>query len=222
MLGIASNSNTSIPTNGSVGGNGGAPPQPKGAAPGSVVPNYNFSSLGGYPTTPDSALSQDGTTALAEGTIKQTAINNGTYFNSQAAFTTWLGTQPSPLPGGNVLYLDFTPGNGTFNLGPGNINSSIMIIHTSTDSGIVQEVHGAFTGLIIADGFVRNNGVGQITGQVQLLSPTSSTAGNVFGNGNAEIDYSSAALANLPGLGGSTSSLTPAPATLSSYRRINY
>jgi hypothetical protein len=37
----------------------------------------------------------------------------------------------------------------------------------------------------------------------------------VFGNGNAEIDFSSAALADLPGIGG-----TNAPAKVVSYRRV--
>ncbi len=93
-----------------------------------------------------------------------------------------------------------------------------MVIHTDTMSGVAQEVHGNFTGLLIADGFVRNNGNAQITGMVQLLSPTASEAGNVFGNGNAEVDFSSGALADLPGAAGS--SIPPTPATLGSYRRI--
>jgi len=84
-----------------------------------------------------------------------------------------------------------------------------------TNSGIAKEVHGNFTGLIMADGFVRNNGTSHIVGMVQLFSPTASTAGNVFGNGNAEIDFSSAALADLPGIGNA-----PSPAKVISYRRV--
>jgi hypothetical protein len=217
VFGIVSNAAMSNPSNGSVGGNGNPPPQPKGAAPNSIASQYNFGP-NGYPQTPDAVLSNADGTPIANGSLKNAAMSQGTYFNNAAAYSSWLSAQPSPMPGGQIIYLDFAPGNGMFDMGPGNVKSSIMVIHTDSESGIAQEVHGSFTGLMIADGFIRNNGNAQITGMVQLLSPTASQAGNVFGNGNAEIDYSSQALANLPGLAGSTP--PPTPATLSSYRRI--
>ena len=216
-FGIVSNSAMSDPKNGAVGGNGTAPPSPKGAAPNSIASSYNFGA-NGYPTTPDGVVSQADGTPVRNGALKSAAQAAGTYFSNAGAYSSWLSAQPSPMPGGQVLYLEFSPGNGMFNLGGGNVKSNIMVIHTDTMNGIAQEVHGNFTGLLIADGFVRNNGNAQITGMVQLLSPTASTAGNVFGNGNAEVDFSSAALADLPGTAGS--SVPPTPATLGSYRRI--
>jgi len=216
-FGIVSNSAMSAPKNGAVGGNGTAPPQPKGAAPNTIASSYNFGA-NGYPTTPDGVVSQADGTPVKNGALKAAAQASGTYFSNAAAYSSWLSAQQSPMPGGQVLYLEFAPGNGMFDLGGGNIKSNIMVIHTDTMSGIAQEVHGNFTGLLIADGFVRNNGNAQITGMVQLLSPTAASAGNVFGNGNAEVDFSSGALADLPGAAGS--SIPPTPATLSSYRRI--
>jgi hypothetical protein len=237
--GIVSQSAMTAPKNGSVGGKGAAPPSPKGTAPGSLASSYGFNAANGYPSgypmTPDAVLTtvqgtnangQNSTTALPNGTLKAIAQQNGTYFADQTSYSNWLSAQSAsgPLPGGQVLYLEFSPGNGMFDIGPGNVRSSIMVIHTDSQSGIAQEVHGNFTGLIIADGFVRNNGNSQITGMVQLLSPTSSFQGNVFGNGNAEIDFSSQALKDLPSttLGnGSTSGLPTTPATLEAYRRFS-
>jgi hypothetical protein len=214
-FGIISDQPMSDPTNGSVGGNGNAPPNPKGTAANSVKGSYDFSSLGGYPTGPDGAMTSDGTTPLPNGTLKQAATDAGMYFNNQSAYEAWLTMQGGKIPDGAIVYLEFAPGNGQFNLGSGNSKSSILIVHTEAMSGIVKEVHGDFTGLILADGFVRNNGNSHIVGMVQLFSPTASSAGNVFGNGNAEIDFSKAALADLPGPSGSD-----APASLVSYRRV--
>lgn len=213
VFGIISNEAMSDPSNGSVGGNGNAPPNPKGAAAGSVKGNYPFT--GGYPSGPDAVLTQEDGSPLKDGSLKKAAQDGNMYFNSQTAFDAWLSTQGGKIPDGAIVYLEFTPGNGQFNLGSGNSKSSILIIHTEAQSGIIKEVHGNFTGLIMADGFVRNNGTSHITGMVQLFSPSASEAGNVFGNGNAEIDFSSAALADLPGMSGGDSA-----AKLVSYRRL--
>ena len=213
VFGIISNAPMSPPTNGAVGGNGMAPPKPKGSAAGSVKGSYDFPN--GYPSSPDGALSMPDGSTLENGALKKAAQDGGTYFSSQSAYTTWLSANGGKMPDGKIVYLEFTPGNGMFNLGSGNAKSSILVVHTENQSGIMKEVHGNFTGLILADGFVRNNGTSHITGMIQLFSPTSSEAGNVFGNGNAEIDFSSAALADLPGMGGSNT-----PANLTSYRRI--
>ncbi|HLY08034.1 MAG TPA: hypothetical protein VKW04_01895 [Planctomycetota bacterium] len=221
VFGIISNSAMAAPSNGSVGGNGTAPPHPKGTAPGSTQGNYPFPN--GYPATPDSALSMADGSAVAQGTLKNAAISAGTYFNNAAAYSNYLsstqgGKASGAIGDGAIVYLEFTPGNGMFDLGSGNSKSSIMVVHTSTDSGIISEVHGNFTGLLLADGVVRNNGTSHIVGEVQVFSPTASQAGNVFGNGNAEIDFSSAALADLPGVAGNT--IPPTPAKLLSYRRM--
>lgn len=213
VYGVISNSSMEDPKNGSVGGNGVAPPSPKGSAPGSVKGNYSFPD--GYPSGPDAAVSMADGSKLPEGTLKQAAAQAGTYFNNQSAYEAYLSSHGGKLPDGGIIYLEFTPGNGMFNLGSGNSKSSILVVHTETNSGVMKQVHGNFTGLILADGIVRNNGTSHIVGMVQLFSPTASDAGNVFGNGNAEIDFSSAALADLPGMGGSSS-----PAELVSYRRI--
>lgn len=213
VYGIISNDAMSDPKNGSVGGNGSAPPSPKGAAADSIKGNYPFAN--GYPSGPDQVLSQSDGSTLKEGTLKKAAQDAGMYFSTQAAFDSWLTGKGGKMPDGAIVYLEFTPGNGSFDLGSGNSKSSILIIHTETQSGIIKEVHGNFTGLIMADGFVRNNGNSHITGMVQLFSGAASDAGNVFGNGNAEIDFSSAALADLPGLSGGDGS-----AKLVSYRRL--
>jgi hypothetical protein len=216
VFGIISNAPMSPITNGAVGGNGNAPPKPKGAAANSVQDSYDFSKTGGYPAGPDEALSVVSSgDKLKPGTLKQTAMDAGTYFATQTAFDTFVSKNGGKVPDGSIMYLEFTPGNGSFDLGSGNSKSSILVLHTDTNSGIAKEVHGNFTGLIMADGFVRNNGTSHIVGMIQLFSPTASTAGNVFGNGNAEIDFSSAALADLPGIGNA-----PSPAKVISYRRV--
>jgi len=211
--GIISKSDMTPPSNGSVGGLGQAPPNPKGAAPNTVQGDHVFN--GGYPTNPDAALADVNGTPLPQNTLKQAAQGSGTYFNSSAAYSAFLSASGGKIPDGAIVYLDFVPGNGMFDLGSGNSQPSILVVHTDNNSGIVSEVHGNFTGLILADGFVRNNGTSRIVGMVQLFSPTSSQAGNVFGNGNAEIDFSSSALDNLPRVGAAGN-----PAQLLSFRRI--
>ncbi|HEV3027022.1 MAG TPA: hypothetical protein VG457_05575 [Planctomycetota bacterium] len=104
-----------------------------------------------------------------------------------------------------------------FELGSGNTRSSILVVHTDTYTGTISEVHGSFTGALFADAVVRVNAGTSITGMVQLFSPTSSSAGNVLGNGNSNIRFSSGALMDLPAAAGSNGSTAP---PLLSSRRI--
>src|SRR5258708_6039879 len=115
-FGIVSNSAMSDPTNGAVGGNGTAPPQPQGAAPNTIASAYNFAA-NGSPTTPDGVLSLADGTPVKNGALKAAAQASNTYFSNAGAYSTWLSSQPNPRPGGQILYLEFAPGTGLFGLG---------------------------------------------------------------------------------------------------------
>ncbi len=73
-------------------------------------------------------------------------------------------------------------------------STGILIVHNSTNNAELKNVHGYFKGLILTDELVHLNGNADITGAVILHTMT----GNVIGNGNAFIKYSSEVLNNLP------------------------
>ncbi|MBD3319976.1 MAG: hypothetical protein GF350_02670 [Chitinivibrionales bacterium] len=73
--------------------------------------------------------------------------------------------------------------------------SGIYICHNESGTASLTNFHGNFKGLIIADRVTRVNGNGTIVGAVITLSELQGS--NTFGNGNARIKYSSAALNKL-------------------------
>jgi hypothetical protein len=211
VFGVVSGNAIGVGGSSGVGGNG-SPPPAKGAATGSTAQNFVYP--GGYPPTPDALMNQP------SGTLKATAQAQGTYFSDEASYTAFLNnsTNNGKIPDHAILYLEFTPGNGAFELGSGNTLSSILIVHTDSYTGTISQVHGNFTGALFADSVVRVNAGTNITGMVQLFSPTSSSSGNVLGNGNSNIRFSSAALNDLPSANGGGGSAPALP--LMASRRI--
>jgi len=114
------------------------------------------------------------------------------------------------------VYCDFNPGNGSFDIGSGNEKASILVVHTDDSTSSIKNLHGALTGVLLADAVNHVNSGTSIIGMAQLFSPTASEGANVFGNGNASIKFSSAVLADLPA---AKSAGTTSPGSLTSYRR---
>ncbi|MBI4395084.1 MAG: hypothetical protein HY583_02690 [Candidatus Omnitrophica bacterium] len=75
-----------------------------------------------------------------------------------------------------------------------NPSTGILIVHNSSGTAFLKNVHGYFTGLIIADDLIHINGDAVVTGAVVLEKQT----GNTLGNGAAHVNYSSEVLLNLP------------------------
>ncbi len=170
-----------------VGGNGLAPP-PGGATPGSLDPNHVFPA--GYPPGPDEALNS------TAGTLKTIAQANGTYFTTQADYNSYLAANGGNMPGGQVIYLecDTSP---PFQLGGAmNATPSILVVHNSTSTTTVKNVHGSFKGVLFADAIDHVNAGTDILGMIQTFS--SVPFGNALGNGNSRVRFSSAVLQNLP------------------------
>jgi hypothetical protein len=191
VLGILSTKTISVGGSSAVGGNGNAPDK-KGAAPNSLAPNHLF--LDGYPQGPDDAL------GLPKGSLKAAAQAAGTYCGTPSDWSKLLSDHGGRIPDHAIVYCEFDAGNGSFDLGGGNTQSSVLVVHTDTYTGTISQVHGSFKGALLADAIVHVNAGTSITGMIQLFSPTSSSEGNVLGNGNSTIRYSSAVLADLPGL----------------------
>jgi len=207
VFGILSTKTISSGGSSAIGGVGVAPPN-KGTGSGTISEGASFKT--GYPASPDEVA------GVAPGTLKKAAQAAGTYVTSDAEFGALLSANGGKLPDHAIVYADFDPGNGSFDIGSGNDKSSILVIHTEGSTSSVKNLHGSFKGLLIADSVNHVNSGTSITGMVQMLSPTASAGANVFGNGNATIHFSSAVLADLPG------AATGAPgqgSTMTSYRR---
>ena len=143
--------------------------QGTGLAPDATFPK-------GYPSGPDEA------TGLASGSLKKMAQGSGTYFTSESQFQAMLSANGGKMPDHKVVYCDFTPSGGSFDVGSGNAKSSMLIVHTDSGNGAIKNLHGNFTGALFADSIIHVNAGTKIVGMVQLFSPTASDAGNVFGN----------------------------------------
>lgn len=162
-----------------------------------------------FPLSPDEVVN------LSLGSLKQMAQASGTYFATEAAWTDYVDEHSDQLPGGKVFYLDFKSSN--FNIDfPDEMNDepSIFVNHKVdnpydannddvVDSGLdpkgaseLGNIHGSFRGLMIVDGVKHFNGGFHIIGGIVSLA--GQQYGNVFGNGNALIQYSSAVLNDLP------------------------
>jgi hypothetical protein len=202
VFGIVSRTAIAMGGSSASGGNGTAPPG-KGASANSLAPAYNFS--GGFPAGPDEAL------GLSPGTLKSAAQQNGTYFASQADYAAYLGANGGKMPGGQIIYLeaDTSP---PFELGGTmNVQPSILIVHNSTSSTSVKNIHGDFKGIFFADAVDHVNAGTDILGAMMAFSTV--PGGNAFGNGNSTVRYSSAVLGDLPSVG-------PGTAKILSWRRI--
>lgn len=146
-----------------------------------------------YPQSPDIALH------LPPGTLEAAARYSGTYFDDPLKFEEYFLAQGENLPGGQVFYLDFdyiTPMNFGTSL---NDDPSIIVMHNATGSAEMKNLHGQFKGLIMADVVTHINGDIKIVGAVHSFADEN--LGNAYGNGNAEVLYSSAVLGRLPLVG---------------------
>jgi hypothetical protein len=184
-----------------IGGNGISPPD-AGAAPGSVEANHDWAADGvdndrdgtvdqpgeTFPTDPDQAM------GFPAGTLKAAAQSMGTYFSTQAAYNAAVVLNGGSAPGGKIIYCDFSP-SPPFELGGVmNATPSIMIVHNATSNAIAKNVHGEFKGLLMADKIEHINAGTNVLGMVFAWGQF----GNLFGNGNSSIKFSSEVLANLP------------------------
>lgn len=127
----------------------------------------DYISDGGYPETPEQLL------GLPENALNQ--------FKTSVL---------PPLPFSGVVY--FIPPSDTFNMPNLQGSRGILIVHNDDRTAKINNFDGAFTGLIIADQVHHINAGAQIIGAVYTLSPESGT--NAFGNGNADILYSSSVI----------------------------
>ena len=154
-----------------------------------------------YPTSADQVLN------LSEGKLKTMAQSTGTYFANATQWNAYLAAHASVLPGGVVFDLDFDPAGMDINF-PDTYNDppSVFVNHVrdpdasnpADPAGIATlgNLHGKFRGLMIVDGIRHFNGGFNIVGGIFSLA--GQQYGNVFGNGNATIHYSSGVLGNLP------------------------
>jgi hypothetical protein len=148
----------------------------------------------GYPTNPDVQMH------LAPGTLKAAAIAGGTYFTTQAQVDACITANGGKMPGGKIIYVDFTPWMPA-NLGTAfNTTPSVIVHHNATSNALMKNIHGNFLGLMLVDGVSHLNGDFQLLGGLMSFAPAS--YGNAFGNGNANIKLCTAALAGLPSVGG--------------------
>lgn len=152
----------------------------------------------GPPTNPDQAL------GLPSGQLKDTAIANGTYFTTAASFNTWKTANGGEMPPGSIVYIEMptsTAGNaneinldfGTSLPSAGEL-ASVLVIHNAAGNATAKNVNGQFAGFVWADEIDHVNAGGALYGAAFSLSQ----GGNVIGNGNFKVRYSSEALNSLP------------------------
>ncbi len=172
------------------GGYGTAPPG-NGAGSGSSLEDYDWDANGGFPADPDAIL------GVTPGTLKAAAQSTGTYFDTQDGYEAAIDENDGSMLGGVIIFCEFEP-SPPFELGSSiNEDPSILVVHTEDFGATAKNVHGEFKGLLIADQVEHVNAGTVILGSIWCYSQ----AGNLFGNGNSEVHFSSAVLANLPGAG---------------------
>lgn len=223
LFGISSKSTITQSGSSKVGGSGFAPAKPANAAALEKLANWNnavdedgdgvvgeepFDGIdddgdgqvdedtNSYPTSPDVEL------RLAPGSLKALAQAQGTYFATQAALDAYIAANGGNMPGGKVVYADFSTWLPV-NLGSTlNEEPSIIVHHNATGTALMKNVHGSFKGLIMADGVEHLNGDFVLLGA--LMSFAADAYGNAFGNGNAWVRLSTDATGDLPASGSST------------------
>ncbi len=147
-----------------------------------------------YPDTPDQVLD------LPEGTLKQMAIETGTYFQTEGDFQTFMAAYKAAnggkVPGGVVIYCDFEliyplEFGTEFNDKP-----TVFVQHMPAGNARMKDIHGKFRGLIISDLIEHLNGDFVLLGGIFSLA--ADNLDTTLGNGNAYIGYSSAVMSSLP------------------------
>lgn len=143
-----------------------------------------------YPSDPDVFF------GLAPGTLLAAAQAAGTYFATENALNAYLAANGGNIPGGVVLYLDFDQWQPADMGGSYNDPPSVIVHHNSTGTALMKNIHGSFRGLVMADFVEHINGDFSMLGA--FMSFSDEQYGNAFGNGNADVFYSSEVLLNLP------------------------
>lgn len=194
MDGIVSGNAVASGGNAKIGGNSIAPIKDAVEADGVFDENFDFSAMypGGYPDNPDDIL------GIPQGTLRAAAQAAGTLFTNQADYDNFITENGGNMPGGAIVYLDFDQCTPTEIGSVMNDTPSILVMHNAAGNSNMKNIHGRFKGLILADSVTHVNANSTILGAMQTTWPSS--VGNVYGNGNSEILFSSAALANLPGV----------------------
>ncbi len=147
-----------------------------------------------YPASPDAMLH------LPADTLRQAAIQAGTYFATQAEFDIWLAANGGVIPGNRIIYADFQSWTNV-QLGSSlNASPSILVHHTSTNDAQMNYVHGAFRGLLIFDNLSHPSGDMFIHGgMVSFGDPSSANVWvNLYSSSYAAVRLSSSVLGNLP------------------------
>jgi hypothetical protein len=147
-----------------IGGNGFAPTQP--ANPAAIQENATTDVY----TTPEAALGLEPGSLDAYKTSSEpaTPFNGIVYFTGNEWNAPNFGSASAPSTG-------------------------ILIVHNTSASAVLKNIHGTFKGLIIADDLIHINGDAEIIGGVILQKST----GNTVGNGSALVKFSSAVLNGL-------------------------
>ncbi|HOG11771.1 MAG TPA: pilus assembly PilX N-terminal domain-containing protein [Smithellaceae bacterium] len=173
--GVSSKSTVSTGGAGAIGGvdsAGNVSAPAKTPASGTVEQNATWTP----PLTPDAALKID------EGTLKKIAksgVNGSQYVTNPDALV---------LPLSGVTYVEADNWQAV-NFGN---SSGILIVHNASRSAVLKNTNGGtFKGIMIIDDYVHEHN--DMLGCVITLS-TSPSSGNVLGNGNGYIHYSTAAI----------------------------
>jgi hypothetical protein len=217
VFGISSGQSITIGGSSSVGGNGSAPNNPPNPA---AVDSFSVWGNGAdddsdgvadeeswngldddgdglidedtsdYPGSPDLLF------MLPEGTLAAIAQAAGTHFTTEAAFSSYLSSNGGSVPGGVIIYLAFDEWSPA-DMGSGfNDPPSVIVHHNPAGTALMKNLHGQFKGLLIADFVEHINGDFMMLGA--LMSFADDAYGNAFGNGNADVLFSSEVLGNLP------------------------
>src|ERR1041384_878897 len=151
--------------------------------------------LGGYPTTPDSAMG-GATYGYTEGMMKsiaQSGVAGSQYVTDPAKLK-------SPLNG--VTYVEMPAGSAVWNSATIN-GAGVLIVHNSAGNSLFKGANGTFSGLLIADDITLMHC--QMWGAV--IGLTTAPQGNVMGNGSANVYYSRKAILNAAAMLSNGSSL---------------
>jgi type II secretory pathway pseudopilin PulG len=185
-----------------VGGNGTAVTQNisdaslNGGLPGSTVQSGHPSFASGFPLTAEDALK------LPTNSLMEAAKSTNTYFTDYQAYNKAINDNGGEMFGGVVVYLDFStpdsmPGSIAF-AKPNRMNAvpSIVVVRNTEPANFTGEL----LGLLVIDDAMHITGSLILRGALVVTEPI--LTGNVFANGNANIEYSSDALRRLPNVGG--------------------
>jgi len=146
--------------------------------------------VNGYPQGPDAALS------IPPGSLKSIAQMCGTYFATAAELDAYVAANGGNMPGGKIVYCEdeeWLPADFGSDM---NAEPSIFILHNDAGTATLKNLHGQFKGLLLVDHVVHVNSNAVVLGAI--MSFDSENYGSSYGNGNADILYSSEVLANLP------------------------